>query len=152
VAKLLTEVSKKYDPAKCPEDVIGVGLTDMAAASRGIQLAGLAKSWAEAFRKRVTDAAFEDPDNSIPLGYKLTASYPVKILKAPELFQFLCHRFGEAVVQAEIKLPITNFDEVVSKAAPRGQKEAAVEQFRSDMTNAGLVENSTKPTLSLRMK
>lgn len=151
VKELVGRVYARYKPAEPPVDLNGVSEADTEALAAGLQVAGVVSTWAKAYRERVTNRAFEDPKNATPKGYRLVATHPVQVLKSAELLTALRAEFGDETVFEHVKAPLTPFDKLVSAKAPRGSKEAAVEDFRKRLTDAGLVEDSIKPTVSLRM-
>lgn len=151
VKELVSRVYTRYKPAEPPVDLNGVSEQDTEALASGLQVAGVVATWAKAYRERVTARAFEDPAHATPKGYKLIATHPVQVLKSAELLATLRAEFGDEVVFKHVKAPLTPFDTLVAARAPRGSKEAAVEDFRKRLKDSGLVEDSIKPTVSLRM-
>lgn len=151
IKELVSRVYARYKPAEPPVDLNGVSESDSEALASGLQVAGVVATWAKAYRERITNRAFEEPEKCTPKGYKLVATYPVQVVKAAELLAELRTRFGDEKVFEHVKAPLTPFDKLVSSAAPRGTKEAAVEAFRESLKGVGLIEDSSKPTVSLRM-
>ncbi len=151
VRALALRIAQKYKPAEAPADLRGSEVGDPKLAADGLKVAGIVATWAKSYRKRLTDAAFENPDQ-VPDGYRLTCTFPTKVVKPIELYEALVGTFGKDVVHEHIELPLTPFDTIVSDKAPRGEKGKAKEEFRDALTKAGLTEPSPVPTVSLRMK
>lgn len=152
VADLALKVASRYAPMDVPEDVIGATELDPEKVGIALKVAATVKQWAEAYRKRRTDLAFDDPDKHLPKGYKLVASYPIRIKDPVALVAHLKERFGEEFVMAHVEVPITPFDLKIKADAPRGQKTAAVDEFRKFLSDAGIAEPSPLPSVSLRME
>lgn len=151
IKELVSRIYARYKPAEPPVDLNGVSESDPEALASGLQVAGVVATWAKAYRERVTNRAFEEPEKCTPKGYKLIATYPAQVVKSAELLAELRTRFGDEKVFEHVKAPLTPFDKLVSSSAPRGTKEAAVEAFRESLKSAGLIEDGSKPTVSLRM-
>jgi hypothetical protein len=152
VAKLAVEVSKKYQPLnEIPEDIRGFVLLNPAVARYGIQLTGVVASWANEYRRRITEQAIDHPE-FIPEGYALTITHPRKVTSVAKAIEVAERHLPKDQVFAMLKLPITVLEKAVGAKAPRGQKAAAIEALSEELETAGAVRESPTPVVSLRMK
>jgi hypothetical protein len=164
VAETLLNVSKKYAPLEFPAEVNirALDLRDPKQAQQILALSGVAGRWAKETRSRITEYALLD-DTFRPEGYQLIVSYSRKVPDAKKLFDTAAKliessglvphgKTAEEVLWSFADVPLTPIEEFVSAAAPRGGKTAAVEEFSTALEQAGAVEKSTVPTVSLRMK
>lgn len=151
VAKLALQISEKYRPLTVPlSDIRGLALLDPEVAKQGIQLAGVVANWASEYRKRLTEKAIEHPD-FVPDGYKLTMSYPRKVVDVKKVIEMAKEVLSEEQIEAILDLPITPLEKAVGEQAPRGQKGKAVEEFARRLEESGAVEKSPIPVVALRM-
>lgn len=165
IRRAVAEPSKKYQPLNWPArvDERALNLTDNADAAAVLALTAIAARWAKEVRGRITDYALRNEDFQ-PDGYKLIVTYPRKVVGGTKnLFDVTAKLLSDAgliphgktaeeVLWAFADLPLTPVEEFISNSAERGQKTAAVEKFSSALEQAGVVEKSTVPTVSLRMK
>lgn len=164
VAETLLNISKKYAPLEFPasENIRALDLRDPKAAQQILGLSGIAGRWAKEVRGRITDLALVD-DTFRPDGYQLIVSYSRKVPDAKKLFDTAAKlieasglvpqgKTAEEVLWTFADVPLTPIEDFVSAAAPRGSKTAAVQEFSTALEQAGVVEKSTVPTVSLRMK
>lgn len=165
VAEKVLSVSQKYAPLEFPAgvDARALNLDQPADAGKLLALSGVIARWAKEVRGRITDFALRD-ENFKPDGYQLVVTYPRKQTKtAKEVFDtavkliqdagLVPHgKTAEEILWSMVDVPLTPIEEFVSDSAPRGQKTAAVENFSSALEAAGVVEKSTVPVVSLRMK
>lgn len=149
VADLAVRVAKVYKPVEIPADINGWNDPSPTSWAQALQVGSIVRNWAEAYRKRRTEAAMET--DQLPEGYELQATYPRKVVKPKEFVQWLRSKIGD-VADTFVDVSITPVEEYIKKQAPRGQKAAAVEQFAQEIESAGFVQRSDKPTLMLRMK
>ena len=142
VAVLALKVGRKFAPIQIPESISPTVISDATDAGIGIKLADVVKTWAEAYRSRVTEKATTDRE-FIPEGYSLVPMSRRKVLDALKFLE-LGKRFAPLDKSPEfdklIDVPITGVEEIIKLAAPRGQKEKTVTAFGEAAEAAGLVE------------
>lgn len=142
VAELALKVGQKYKPLTVPENVNPTTLSDPKDVDMGIRLADVVKVWAEAFRRQATEKTIENLD-FVPEGYTLVTMQKRKLLDARK-FADMAKTFLPPEVREEVEklfdIPLGPVEDLISAAAPRGQKERTVEEFGQRITDAGIVE------------
>jgi hypothetical protein len=141
---------KKMEPLLLPQDLNGWDDVTPAGRAVGIRVAQVMGAWATKYRKRITDDCLEHPERT-PTGYKLTDSYPRKVVAPQQLWDYLVKRFGQKTVIETIEMPLTPFEKIVQNAAERGNKAHEVEQFAEELASAKITIKSDIPVVSLRM-
>lgn len=142
VAAIALKVGHKYAPLAIPESISTTVFQDSAQVALGLKLSGIIKVWAEAYRKQATEKTIESPD-FVPEGYKLVSVSKRKVVNAKRLGDLAKECLPEAdrsKVDALYDIPIGKVEKLISIAAPRGQKEAAVEEFGLSALAMGAVE------------
>lgn len=142
VAELALKVGQKYKPLAIPENVNPTTLNNPADVDMGLRLADVMKVWAEAFRRQATEKTIENMD-FVPEGYTLVTIQKRKLLDARK-FADMAKTFLPPEVREEVEklfdIPLGPVEELISAAAPRGQKERTVEEFGQRISDAGIVE------------
>lgn len=151
VEELVIKLSKKYRPLSVPENVNPTTINDPRDVDMGIRLADVVKAWAEAFRRQATEKTIENMD-FVPEGYVLISTQKRKILE-PKMVGDIAKEFLPPEMHKEIEalydIPLGGCEELISTAAPRGQKEKTVDMFGARILEAGAVELGN-PFASLR--
>lgn len=145
VAELVVRVGRKYAPLEVPDEVTPSLVCDPAQVKKGIALADIVKTWAEAYKARATAKTIEDP-NFIPDGYTLVSTAKRKVIKAKELAEIAKRFLPETdhdKVEGLYDIALGKVEKLISTAAPRGQKESTVEQFGLEALSLGAVEEGT---------
>lgn len=140
VAAVALKVGKKYAPLEIPESISTSVFSDSAQVATGLRLAGIIKVWAEAFRAQSTAKCIES--DFIPEGFKLVSTVKRSVVKA-KLFGDLAKTYlppeDFEKVEALYEIGIGKVEKLISTAAPRGTKEAKVEEFGAAALAAGAV-------------
>jgi len=142
VAELALKTSAKYKPLTIPENVNPTTLSNPADVDMGLRLADVMKTWAEAFRRQATEKTIENMD-FVPEGYVLVTMQKRKLLDARK-FADMAKTYLPADLREEVEklfdIPLGPVEELISAAAPRGQKERTVEEFGRRLQDANIVE------------
>ncbi len=145
VTEIALNVGKKYSPLRIPESISTTVFTDPAQIKTGLELSAVIKVWAEAYRTQVTNKTIDD-QKFIPDGYMLVQNQKRKILKPKALGDFaktfLPPEHHEKV-EALYDIALGGLEDLISTAAPRGEKEKTVDQFSEKALEAGLMELGT---------
>lgn len=142
VAAHALKLGKKYAPLTMPESISTSVFSDPADAARGIKFAQVIKVWCEAYRAQVTAKSVDSP-TFIPEGYTLVPSQKRKVVAAKALGEFAKTFLPDEMkprVESLYDVPIGLLEKLISTAAPRGKKEATVEEFGEKALAAGLLE------------
>lgn len=153
VGALALKVGKKHAPVEVPDDITPSLLLDPEQVSKGIKLAQIVKTWAEAYRAQATAKTIEDP-NFIPDGYKLVQCEGKTKVRDESLVEQIAKGFIPEsywhLVEALRGIPIGKLDDLITSLTPRGSKEIRVQEFRDSMAEAGATERGN-PYAILRM-
>jgi hypothetical protein len=156
-AERFLHASKKYAPLELPDtDIRGLeALSKPVEAAQLLQFSAVAARWAKEVRGRVTEAALGD-GGIIPDGYRVQITYPRKVTDVQGLFTFITSELDNPMPVEDawklLDLPLTPIEAAIKEAAPHGAKKLAVEEFGAKVEAAGLVQKSSTPVVSLRMK
>lgn len=144
VAQIALNVGKKYAPLDIPESISTVIFTDPKEVANGLKLAGIIKTWAEAYRTQATAKSIKS--DFIPAGYKLVSMTKRKLVN-PRQFGDIAKTFlppeDHAKVEELYDIPIGKVEKLISIVSPRGTKEAKVEEFGAAALAAGALEMGT---------
>jgi hypothetical protein len=151
VTEIALKVGKKYRPLQVPDSVTPSLMLDPNDVAKGIKLAAIIAEWADAFKRQATAKTVDHPD-FIPDGYILvqTQKRVIKNAKAlGELAKKTLSRLAPTVekyaeletsVEACYDVALGKLEKLISTAAPRGTKEAEVDEFGVSALNSGAVE------------
>lgn len=142
VAELALRLGKKYAPLTIPDSVSTSVFLDPADAARGIRFAQVIKQWAEGYRAQVTNKTIDDP-KFVPDGYKVVSMQKRTVKKAKALGEFAKTFLPDEMkerIEGLYDIALGNVEKLISTAAPRGKKEATVDDFGEKALAAGLVE------------
>lgn len=142
VAELALQLGKKYAPLKMPDSISTSVFLDPADTARGIKFAQVIKQWAEAYRTQATAKSIDDP-KFMPEGYKVVQMQKRKVVSAIALGEFAKTVLPvemHAHVERLYDIAIGPLEKLISTAAPRGNKERAVEYFGEKALAAGFLE------------
>lgn len=142
VAELALKLGKKYSPLTMPDSISTSVFLDPADAARGIKFAQVIKAWCEAFRTQATAKSIDDP-KFMPDGFKVVQMQKRKVVSAIALGEFAKTHLPvemHASVERLYDIAIGPLEKLISTAAPRGNKERAVEYFGEGALAAGLME------------
>lgn len=142
VAERVLSLGKKYKPLEIPGNITPSLLHDPAEAAKGMRIASVVTTWAEAWRRQATLQTVDNVDY-IPEGYILVSTTKRKVSDARKLGE-IAKRFipktDHEKVDALYDVPIGKLEDLISEAAPRGQKDATVEQFGEEALTESAVQ------------
>lgn len=146
VAEKVLSVGKKYAPLKIPNEITPSLICDPAQTKLGMQVADIVITWAEAYKRQASAKAIDDPNCFVPDGYVLvqTSKRIVKdARKLGELAKEYLPPEDKSKVDALYDIPIGKCEKLISTAAPRGSKEATIEEFGLAALATGALEQGT---------
>jgi len=142
VAEVALEIGKKYRPLVVPPSISTTVFTDPKDTGRGLEVASVIKAWAEAFRQQATAKTIDAAD-FIPEGYEVVEMSKRTVKNARKLIDF-AKRFIPPTeadkMDALFDVSIGPIEDLISAAAPRGQKDKTVKEFGAQALEAGFVE------------
>lgn len=152
VAALALKVSEKYGKLDLPVNFNPTLIHNPTDTKLGLQLADVVNAWAKSFRARATAVTISTPD-FIPDGYNLVQMQRRKVKDATQVATLAKAALPPEMagqVDALLDIAITNVEELIKLAAPRGSKERAAEKFSELTLSAGAVEMG-RPYAFLKM-
>lgn len=145
VAELALKVGQKYKPILFPASMDTTVFSDPAQVELGLKLSQIIKVWADAYRAQATAKTIDDPKFA-PKNYILVQSQKRSVVKAKALGELAKQYLPEEMrgrVEELYDVALGSLEELISTAAPRGQKEKTVEEFGKKAEEAKLVELGT---------
>lgn len=144
VAKLALEIGKKYHPLKVPKDISPTGAHSPEETQLCMDLTGVVKEWAEAFRSRTTDRVLRG-DAQPPTGFTLSYFTKRKIVD-PDKLREVCLKFMSAKEYDALRghPGFGDLEDVIREKTPRGQKDLAIDQFGAALLEGGAVSQGPK--------
>lgn len=145
VASIALSVGKKFAPLEIPSSVSTSIFNDPTQAALGLRIAGILKTWAEAYRTQVTAKTVEDP-NFTPTGYRLTQMSKRSVVSAKKLAELAKDFLPECErdkVDELFDIPIGGLEKLISVNALRGSKEKTVEHFGTKALEEGFLKEGT---------
>lgn len=141
VAASACTVARKFFPLEIPEDITPTQVMDAKNSSIALRLARVVKTWAEAFKSVITDRVLRG-DALPPEGYTLQSRSGNREVVDVKKFRLAALQFvTEAELERATRFTIGDVEEVIKERAPRGQKKAEVDRFKTALE----VSNSVKP-------
>jgi len=142
VAELAINIGQKFAPLQVPATVTPALISDPKEVSLGIKVAQVVEAWAKSYRAAATNKAVTDPD-FIPEGYKLISMTRRTVESAMELAKIGKEFLPEdkrPEVDKLFDIPIGGVEDLIRLTAPRGQKDARVEEFGARALEAGALK------------
>lgn len=139
---LALKVGKKFMPLDFPEDITPTKVLDPKNTKLALNLASVVKTWAEAFRRQVTDRVLRR-DAELPEGMKIQEMPGRRSIVDIAKFKEIALRFvSPEVYETALDASFGPIEEAISEKAPRGSKEATVKEFQAELETLGAVERS----------
>jgi len=142
VAELAINIGQKFAPLQVPATVTPALISDPKEVSLGIKVAQVVEAWAKSYRSAATNKAVTDPD-FIPEGYKLITMTRRTVEDALE-FARLGKKFlpGDKAAEVDklLDIPIGGVEDLIRLCAPRGEKDARVDEFGEQAAQAGILK------------
>lgn len=141
IAAFALRVGKKFSPLDVPQSVELSEVLDSKQTSIGMKLAQVVGIWADAFKKRITDRVLCGGANP-PEGYELHQGVGRRSIVDKVAFRRVASlSLSPEELETISSIGLTDVETLINSKAMRGQKKAAVEEFR----NALLEEKAVKP-------
>lgn len=133
-------VSPKYAPLMIPDLINPALITDPDDCAKALKFFSVMEGLAKDYRAAVSNKALNS-ENWMPTGYYLTAVSRRSIVDKVKFKQALKDRgLTEDQITACTSFTFGPVEKLISEAAPRGEKEAAVEEFAQALEAAGAVQ------------
>jgi len=150
VFNLMLNVAKKFHPLEFPESITPTSVMAPDQTSKALSLAAVAKIWAEAFRRQVTDRVLRQ-DMQCPEDHSIQTMRKRELVDAAKFKEVALRYMTEEQYNSALDVSFGAIESVVSDAAPRGSKSAAVADFQEALEASGAVKKGD-PFSFLRVK
>jgi len=131
VTEFACKVGHKFSPLDIPENITPTMALDPVNSSVGMKLAQVVKVWAEAFRRQTTDRVLRK-DAPPPEGYKVMVKTGKReVIDHQKFREIALQKVSEEALLKATRYTLGDVEEAVNDAAPRGQKTAAVKEFKA---------------------
>ena len=142
VTKFACTVGNKFAPLKIPASVTPSMVQDPANTGLGMQLAQVMKVWSEAFRKVTAERVLRGAP--LPEGYRLQQRDGSRAVTDMAGFKREALRYltEEEYAQA-FDVSIGAIEDSIGAKAPRGSKKHAIQEFKSCLEAANVVERGS---------
>lgn len=139
VLPIALKVAQKFHPVKFPADIMPSTIMDPHNTRLALDLAGVLKVWAESFRRQVTDRCLRG-DAQVPENYMLQTMDGRRTVADSKKFKEIALRHvTQEVWDASVDVTFGPIETAIKEAAPRGQKQSAVERFQQELLDSGAV-------------
>ncbi len=134
------KIAKKFMPLDFPEDITPTMVMDPHNTKLALNLASVVKTWAEAFRRQVTDRVLRR-DAEIPDGMKIQEMPGRRKIISLAKFKEIALRYvSPEVYEKALDASFGPIEEEINDKAPRGSKESTVKEFQVTLESLGAVE------------
>jgi hypothetical protein len=133
-------IAKKFHPVEWPEDITPTKVMDPRNTKLALNLAAIVKTWAEAFRRQVTDRVLRG-DAPIPEGMRVQTNEGRRSIKDMALFKEISLKYVDPQsYESALDASFGPIEEALTTAAPRGTKKATLEAYQNELMERGAVE------------
>lgn len=142
VAEFACKAGSKFHPLEIPENITPTMIQTSRDTTLGLRLASVMAVWAEAFRRQTTDRVLRG-DADIPAGFKVESKSKRDIVDAGK-FKSTSLKFVTESEYVALQDPpgFGKIEDMIKEKAPRGQKKAALEDFKNALESDGAVVKS----------
>jgi len=138
LAEIAIKITHMFYPLSIPADLTPSKLHSDRDTQDGLRLATIVKTWAEAFRARVTDRVICG-DAELPAGLVIETQSR-RSLRDLKIFREIALRhMAPEAYDATLEPTLGAVEKVVSDAAPRGSKKVIVKAFQQELLDGGAV-------------
>lgn len=142
VAAIALRVGKKFHPLEIPEQISPTAVLNPADAGIGMRLSQVVETWAGAFRRQTSERVFRGA-TPCPAGYTIESRSGNREITDIEKFKFHALRHvSKEKFDAALSVTLGPIEKAISDAAPRGVKKEAVQAFKKEIEDAGIVERA----------
>lgn len=139
VLAIACKVGAKYHPIEIPEDINPTGIKSATDRTLGLRLSQVLAVWAKAFRTQETERVISRGE-PCPPGFKVQTKKDREIADIKKFkevtFSYLTH--GE--LEELATYTFGKVEKKISATAPRGSKEATVEEYQEKLLASGAVK------------
>ena len=148
LAAFALKVGKKYAPAVVPAELTPSLFSNAETATEAMGVAQLLNAWSIAVRTQITAKAI-DSEDWLPGGYVLRTRSNSEVTDWWKLAKF-ARKAGvpKAALREALSITVTPLNKAIRALAARGDKEAAQQEFKRQLIEAGLLEEKP-PTIFL---
>lgn len=142
VTEFACRIGSKFFPLEIPDSLTPTMVHTSRDTTLGMRLASVVATWAKSFRTQVTDRVLRG-DADVPAGYKIESKSERDIVN-PAIFRGTSLKFvTEAEYNSLLDPPgFGKIENLIKEKSPRGQKKAALEQFKQALEEDGAVVKS----------
>lgn len=146
------DIGRKVRPLELPADLNPRVCFDPKNAGIGLKLAAVVKSWAEDYRRCISEKTVDELDY-VPKGYILVTGQKRVVVSVSGIREISKTKFGfsEDEVDSASDIALGKLEKILEAKTPRGSKEAASKEFSAALIEAGYVEK-TSPYSYLKME
>lgn len=142
VAAFACKVGSKFFPLEIPENITPTMIHTSRDTTLGMRLASVVVTWGEAFRRQTTDRVLRG-DADIPAGYSVESKSKRDIVDADKFKNTSLKFITESEYGALQEPPgFGKIEDMIKEKSPRGQKKAALENFKQALESDGAVVKS----------
>jgi len=139
VTEFACKVGSKFFPLEIPESVTPSMVHSPENTVLGLRLAQVLAVWAKAFKTVITDRVIRR-DAVPPDGYRLEVRADREIKDQTKYKQIALQYLTEQEYTDSMSISLGAVEKKISDKAPRGQKTAAVDEFKQALLDSGAVE------------
>lgn len=139
VADFACNVGRKFHPIEIPEDITPSMVHSPKNSKLGLMLAGVLKVWCDAFRRQVSDRVIRG-DAPLPEGQIIVSMSKREIIDKDKFKAVTLQFITEAEYMKTLDPAFTPIEDIISEAAPRGQKKAQIEAYQAALFESGAVK------------
>lgn len=140
VAEFICKVGSKFSPLDIPADITPSKIHDPAQMKLGLMLAQVCAVWANAYKNVIANRVITRQCPP-PEGYTIASRTPREIIDTAKYREVALRHLTPEEYDGTLKAAFGSVEKLIASKTPRGQKEAAVEQFGVEAEEAGAVRN-----------
>jgi hypothetical protein len=142
VLDIACKVGSKFYPLEIPANITPTMVLDRHSTSLAMRLSQVLKVWADAFRAQTTDRVLRQACD-MPDGFTLESRSEREVINADEYRKVALQYLTEDEYKSCLQAPtFGSIEDLIKEKSPRGQKKAALEQFKQSLEAAGAVKRS----------
>lgn len=136
VTEFACSVGKKFHPLGIPENINPTLVQDPSNVKLGLELAATLKVWAEAFRRQATERVIRG-EAPIPEGQEIRTMQKRELVDLMAYKKLALNHLTPEEWESCLDTTFGAVEKIISKKAPRGEKEHTVETFQTQAAAAG---------------
>jgi hypothetical protein len=133
-------VGKKFHPVEFPESLMPGDFLSKEGAARGLSLVSVLKVWCDAFRRQLMDRIMLGKQD-LPDTHVIQSKEGSREIVDQKKFDEIALKYvSQQTLDASKTATFGVIEKAISDAAPRGQKENTVNEFKQELEKSGAVE------------